>query len=245
MKSVTTRLTSLVAFAIASSVILNTALADDAKKTKPKAKEGKKKWIALFNGKDLNGWKKTKFGGEGDIAVKDGQLIIESGVDLTGVTWTKKDKLPLTNYEIVCEAKRVDGNDFFCGLTFPVKKDPCSLIIGGWGGGLCGLSSIDGGDASENETTTYQTFKKNQWYKIRLRVTDKRIEAWIDKKQIVDQDIFKRKIGIRIEVELSKPLGLATWQTTAAIRKLQVRKLTKNELATLDKADKKNDKKTK
>jgi len=239
MNSVAYGFRILIAFTIASSLFFNAAHAEDTKKGKAKGKESKKKWTALFNGKTLDGWKKTKFGGEGDVLIKDGQLILESGVDLTGVTWTKKDKLPLTNYEVYIEAKRVDGSDFFCGLTFPVKKKPCSLIVGGWGGGVCGLSSIDGGDASENETTTYKSFKKGQWYKIRLRVTDKRIEAWIDGKQIVDQDIVKRKIDIRIEVELSKPFGLATWQTTAAIRKLQVRKLTKDELAALDKADKK------
>lgn len=239
MKRVTSGNKALLALAVVSSLFFNPAGADEKSKEKKKGKEAKKKWVAMFNGKTLDGWKKTKFGGEGDVLVNDGQLILESGVDLTGVTWTKKDKLPRTNYEVYVEAMRVDGSDFFCGLTFPVKKDPCSLIIGGWGGGVCGLSSIDGGDASENETTTYKAFKKGKWYKIRLLVTDKRIEAWIDDKQIVDQDILNRKIDIRIEVDLSKPFGLATWQTTAAIRKLQIRKLTKDELAALDKADKK------
>jgi hypothetical protein len=80
-------------------------------------------------------------------------------------------------------------------------------------------------DASENDTTTYQPFKSKQWYKIRLKVTDKKIEAWIDGKQIVDQDLEGKKIGIRYEVELSKPFGFACWQTTAALKNIRVRSL--------------------
>ena len=112
------------------------------------------------------------------------------GVDLTGVSTNRK--LPKTNYQVDLDAMRVNGSDFFVGLTFPVKDKPCSLICGGWGGGVCGLSSIDGMDASENATTTYRGFEKGKWFHIRLRVHDKRIQAWIDDKQIVDQDIAAR-----------------------------------------------------
>ena len=76
--------------------------------------------------------------------------------------------------------RRIEGNDFFCGMTFPAGKDPCTLIIGGWGGTTVGLSSIDGLDASDNSTRTLMQFEKNRWYHIRLAVTDTKIEAWID-----------------------------------------------------------------
>ncbi|MBM79687.1 MAG: hypothetical protein CMJ78_03715 [Planctomycetaceae bacterium] len=184
--------------------------------------------MSVFDGKSLTGWQPTKFGGDGEVSVKDGQLILEMGVDLTGITWSDKEAktLPKTNYDITLEAKRVDGNDFFCGLTFPVKDDPCSLILGGWGGSVCGLSSINGMDASENETTSYRTFDKDKWYKIRVRVLDDRIQAWVDGKEIVYVDeLDQKKIDVRIEVELSRPLGLATWQTTAAIRNFQIHRL--------------------
>lgn len=188
-------------------------------------------WTSLFNGKNLDGWKVPQFGGEGEVHVEKGNLILEMGVDLTGVTLTDTKKIPLSNYEVELEAMRVDGTDFFCGLTFPVKKDPCSLILGGWGGSLCGLSSIDGDDASQNSTTSFQTFKKKQWYKIRLRVTDHKIQAWLDGKQIIDQNLKDRKISIRYEVELSKPFGITSFTTTAALKNIRVRKLTKQEVA--------------
>ena len=77
-------------------------------------------------------------------------------------------KLPKTNFEISLDAKRVQGHDFFCGLTFPVGDSFASLIVGGWGGAVCGISSIDGNDASSNDTTTRRKFDNDKWYHIRL-----------------------------------------------------------------------------
>ena len=96
----------------------------------------KVEWISLFDGKTLKGWEATKFGGEGDVTVKDGQLILDFGADLTGVH--TKRKLPKINYEVELEAMRVDGSDFFCGFTFPVNDSFCSLIVGGWVAGFAG-----------------------------------------------------------------------------------------------------------
>lgn len=189
------------------------------------------KWVSLFNGKNLDGWKVPEFGGEGEVHVKDGKLILEMGVDLTGVTLTDVKKLPKTNYEVELDAMRVDGTDFFCGLTFPVKDDPCSFILGGWGGSLCGLSSIDGDDASQNSTTSFQTLKKEKWYKIRLQVTDHKIQVWLNGKQIVDQNLKDRKISIRHEVDLSRPFGITSFATTAALKNIRLRKLTPEEVA--------------
>ncbi len=186
-------------------------------------KEIGREWTSLFDGRTLNGWKVTQFGGEGSVEVKDGVLWLGVGNDLTGVTIDRP--IPRTNYEVTLEAKRVEGSDFFCGLTFPVKNDPCSLILGGWGGGVCGLSSIDGNDASENDTTKYRKFEKGRWYSVRLRVTDRKIEAWLDKEQIVDQELAEHSISIRIEVEASKPFGLASYETRAALRNIRIRRL--------------------
>lgn len=197
------------------------AVDESSKKDSP-TKESTK-WISLFDGKTLKGWQITKFGGEGEVLVKDGALILSFGNDLTGVH--TKRKLPKVNYEVQLQAQRVDGSDFFCGFTFPVKDSFCSLIVGGWGGGVCGISSLDYMDASENETTTYQEFQKGKWYDIRVRVTDNKIEAWIDDEQIVDVKTDGRRISTRLEVELSQPFGFASWQTTAALRNIRIRPL--------------------
>lgn len=210
------RLVAVVAFFLWASLVGagEGAAKKDAAKSKPAAK-------SLFDGKSLGDWKPTPFGGQGDVEIKDGNLILGMGDAITGITYSKE---PVRmNYEILIEAKRVSGRDFFCGLTFPVDKDPCSLIIGGWGGGLVGLSSLNGADASENDTSSWHEFKQDQWYAIRLRVVPNRIQAWIDKEKVVDVDTSDRKISIRPEVEKSRPLGIATYRTVAAIRKIEVR----------------------
>jgi hypothetical protein len=177
----------------------------------------------LFDGKTIKGWKVTNFGGEGDVTTEKGNLVLDFGSFMTGVTYAGEDNLPSSNYEVILEAQRVDGTDFFCGLTVPYHDSHFSLIVGGWGGGVVGISSIDGYDASENETTEYIPFKKGIWYCIRLRVTDEKIEAWIDDKQIVNCKTKGRKLTTRVEVDLSKPFGIAAFDTRAALRNIRLR----------------------
>jgi hypothetical protein len=202
-----------------------------AKATSDKPKQDEKKadtskTRSLFDGKTMSGWKASGFGAQGKVEVKDERIVIGLGEGCSGITYT--GEVPKTDYEISLEAMRVEGSDFFCGLTFPVERDtkkvqPCTLVLGGWGGGTVGLSSIDGYDASENSTSTYKEFENGRWYKVRLRVTKPKIEAWIDKDKIVDFTIGQRDLSIRIEVEESKPLGIATWRTTGAVRKIEIR----------------------
>ena len=180
--------------------------------------------ISIFDGKTLNGWKKIAFGGEGEISVSNGVLYLNMGQPFTGVLWT--NAVIKTDYEIALEAQRVAGTDFFCGLTFPVSNSCASLIVGGWGGGLVGVSSIDSLDASENDTGTYREFENRRWYAIRLRVTRTRIQAWIDEKQAVDANIRGHEIAVRPgDIELCRPLGLASWDTGAALRNVRIRTL--------------------
>jgi hypothetical protein len=179
-------------------------------------------WKSLFDGQSLKGWKITDFAGHADVKVENGSIILEQGV-MTGITWT--NALPSMNYEIALEAKRVEGSDFFCGLTFLVGTNPCSFIVGGWGGGVVGLSSLDGEDASSNETTKVAEFEKGRWYAVRLRVEPSKIQAWIDNEKYVDVDTTDKRISIRGEVELSRPLGVASWSTTAALRNIRIREI--------------------
>lgn len=201
------------------------AAANEAKPDAPELKPDKDGAVALFDGKSLAGWKSTEFGGQGEVVVKDGLLILNMGQPLTGITWQHEDKLPKDNYEITLQAMKRKGDDFFCGLTFPVRDSHASFIVGGWGGSVVGLSSIDNLDASENETTDYLKFEHNQWYKIRVRVAGGKIECWIDDKQMVNVDLKDKKIGTRIEVDVSKPLGIANFNVESALKEIKLRRL--------------------
>jgi hypothetical protein len=179
----------------------------------------------LFDGKTLANWQVTDFGGQGPVTVQSNQIRLGMGDILTGISWTN-GPLPTNDYEISLEAVKLDGSDFFCGLTFPVGNSWCSLILGGWGGGVVGLSSLDGSDASENETTKMLSFEFHHWYLVRLQVRTGKIRAWLDDNKIVDVSTTGRVISLRPgPIYLSKPLGVAAYQTSAAIRDFKLRLL--------------------
>jgi hypothetical protein len=148
---------------------------------------------------------------------------MEKGNRMTGITYDGKDPFPKSNFEVSFEAKRVDGSDFFCTTTFPVKESFCSFVVGGWGGKTVGLSSINGSDASENSTNQSMEFKDEQWYRIRIRITDTKIEAWIDKEKMVDLETKGLKFSIRLECEESRPFGICTYNTVGAVRDIKVK----------------------
>jgi len=179
-------------------------------------------WTSLFDGQSLGNWASTPFGGEGQVTVEDGAIVLPMGSPMTGVTWQGRPPMR-TNYEVEFQAMRTLGNDFFCALTFPAGDQPCTLVLAGWGGSVVGLSNIDGADASQNETTTFHPFRNDQWYRVRLRVEEDHIAAWVDDKQLIDLDIAGKRLSIRPEVELSRPLGLATWTSEGRIKDLRWR----------------------
>jgi len=187
---------------------------------------GDAKEVLLFNGKILGQWKSTEFGGEGEVLVQDGKIIVHSGATLSGVNWTGPD-IPTDNYEIELDAMKLDGSDFFLGLTFPYKKECASLILGGWGGGIIGISSVNGEDAANNETMTSRDFPKNKWVHVRLRATDDRITAWLDngEEPVVDLDTTDKTISTRSDIDLARPLGLSNFQTSSAFKNITLRKL--------------------
>jgi hypothetical protein len=197
------------------------AAAQNAPAEAPKEQRGQ--WQSMFDGKTLTGWKETEFTGRGKSGVSDGSMVLGAGY-ITGVNWTSA--FPKTNYEFRLEAARMDGSDFFAGITFPVGDAFCTWINGGWGGTVVGLSSLEDASAAENETTSNIEFKNGRWYALRLRVTDQAVSAWIDDAQVIQVERAGREFGLRFgEIELSKPFGIAAYETKAALRKLEYRLL--------------------
>jgi len=258
----------------------------DALAKLPKTAAHPSPWAALLNGTDLTGWKETDYAGRGNVKVENGELHIENGLVITGITFTNASVLPKTNYEISYQAKKVNGSDFFALLTFPVGDQHASFITGGWGGAVTGISSINSMDASENDTTVYLKYNKDQWYTFRLRVTPENLSVWMTPReysiplnatvnsivkayqseaaalgqtisaeeaeatlralnpelekniparvtiyfpgeaQIIDEPIKDKVISMRAgEIELSAPLGFATFQSYGVIRNARIRRL--------------------
>ncbi len=168
-------------------------------------------------------WEKTVFGGEGEVVFSHNAVELDFGNSLTGITW--RGHFPRQDYCIEFDATRLDGDDFFCCLTFPVGDSQLSLVLGGWGGTTSGMSCIDAKDASENETTCYLTIEQGHRYPVCLRVEGERVQAWFNGKLHWELDSRGRMLSIRPEVELSQPLGIASFSTRARIENLRWRPL--------------------
>lgn len=188
------------------------------------------KWRDLFDGETLAGWKPSMFPSQQSVKVekpfrdRPSAIILEPGADLSGLTWGDASTVPKINYEITLEAMKLAGSDFFCGLTFPVGGMNATFVVGGWGGTVVGLSSLEEMDASENETTRELYLTPDRWYRIRLRVTAEKIEAWLDQEKVIDLKTKGRQIGLRFgDIEHSLPLGLAAFRTRAALRDIRLR----------------------
>ena len=181
-------------------------------------------WQHLLNGRDMTGWTDAELTGRKPCWVASRRLYVPCGDDLSGVVY-KAGEIPAWDYEVTVQGMRAEGNDFFCGLTFRVGDSPCTLICGGWGGAITGLSSIDGEDASQNQTSQFFQYDNWRWYRARVRVTHDRIKCWLDDKPLIDVPLAEHKFSVRWEVEPTMPFGLATWRTTGAIRDLRVRQL--------------------
>jgi len=181
-------------------------------------------------------WKASDIPESGKVSFTPAWHISEGGIELlpgqpmTGATFdTKKWKsalIPVTRYAIEYEAMRVEGNDFFGTVTFPVNDSHVSLVIGGWGGTLVGISCIDDMDASENNTRGNAFFKNNEWHKVRIEVRDDDLRAWINGKLFINVSTKGHKLGMRPgDIEKCAPFGFASYATHARIREVIIRKL--------------------
>ncbi len=184
--------------------------------------------VALFNGKDLTGWNPAPLPGGGAVNVLSNG-IVECGIGdpLSGLAYTNTP--PTMNYELALEAMRVEGSDFFIALTLPVEKSFCTVIIGGWGGGLCGLSSFDYADASENQWAEGLRLENNRWYALRVRVTPGVLQVFLNNDLYTARIEYEdaSRLSLRSgDIEKTKPLGLATYRTRALWRNFTLTPIT-------------------
>jgi len=175
-------------------------------------------------------WQKADIPEEGTFACKDQELTLAPGLPMTGCKFTAWSTLglPGTGYSIEYEAMRAEGDDIFGMCTFPVSSHQAhaTFVIGGWGGTLTGISSIDFKDASENSTRAEQRFENGVWHHVRIEIRDQDLRAWVNHKRVVNVSILGRKVSLRAGyIDHCLPFGFATWNTTGKIRQVQIRML--------------------
>lgn len=194
------------------------ALSADPVATRSAANE--LEWKTLFDGKSLENWKAGVYGDSPELEFTADGAVIPQGVPLSGITYLGEP--PIDPFTLEVQATRVYGADFFLGVTFPVNGEHVTLILGGWGGGLCGLSCIDDQDASTNATRTYRDFPNGKRQTVIIEVTSAQIRAFINGELLLDTSIEGRRLGLRTEVTPSKPLGIASFATRTVLHSVRV-----------------------
>ena len=200
--------------------------------------------VELFDGKTLTGWIPLEMGGGGPVEVVEefvpsnspemepsNVIMLNRGDMMTGISWTNGPAR--MNYEIEWEAMRVDGNDFFAAMSFPVQDSYVTFIPAGWGGSVVGISSINGHDASENETSRYHPLETQKWHQFKVRVTEKKVEAWINGEKVVNLNTVGKTLGLRSGSPSEiKRYGIVctAYCSTGAIKKIRMRKIDPQEV---------------
>lgn len=178
--------------------------------------------LPLQNGPDA--WESVNFGGEGEVEFDGASVRMGFGSPLTAVAWRGAASLP-PEYEIEVVAARLDGSDFFCALNIPIGEQSASVVLGGWGGALCGLSCINGDDASMNATRSFRGFERDQNYRLRVRVDATRVQAWVDDEPLFSQVREGVEFSLRTEVSPAGRLALSCFQTSARIESVRWRSI--------------------
>jgi len=181
-------------------------------------------WVALFDGKTLNGWQMLRDGGfarGGPVRVEGGRLLLGRGAPRTGIAWT--GDVPTEDYEIAVKARREAGRDSFCGLYFPIGDSVCTLSVGGYGGRWIGLANVDGRNPTRGGVGRQMTFGAGRWYHIRLRVTKADVQGWVDDERVFhvprQGHTFTPSLG-----DVPTKLAVITWETTAGIEDIRMRR---------------------
>lgn len=170
-------------------------------------------------------WSAAKIEQQGAFSITSSLIRLEPGSPMTGAVYSAWDRagLPRNNYEVVYEARRIEGTDFFAALTFPVEDTWLTFVPGGWSGATTGLSNIDGQSAIDNQTGSAQRYDQGAWYRFRLEIKSEHIKVWMDDRLIVNLSPAGRSLELRAgDIERCKPFGIASFGTAGEVRLVQV-----------------------
>jgi len=180
-------------------------------------------WQSLFDGESLDGWRVATqhwFADHGKVTVTDGRVVLGRGPMNTGVVWT--GQFPETDYEVMLEVMRLEGDSVFADLLFPVAGSHCVLVVHSK---LVSLDRLDGRSGNDHPAAQEFLFEPKRWYRLRLRVTRERVQAWVEDQRLIDLPTAEHRWSIRPDFAALRPFAIFNYQGASALRNIRVRRL--------------------
>jgi hypothetical protein len=181
------------------------------------------KWRSLFDGTSLRGWQAidqfprgTGSGKGGRVHVQDGRIVLDKGDPFTGIVWSGEP--PTLGYEIAFETMRGSGDGpCLCNVIYPAGSRSCALLLGDSKGALH--------LGAAKHPSLRMSFQPGRWYAVRLRVTEAKVQLWIDRKLVLEGERLGRAPDLWYRWDPLTPLGIFTTRVKSAVRNIRLRRL--------------------
>jgi serine/threonine-protein kinase len=184
------------------------------------------KWHSLFDGKTLAGWEPVtlgEFAKAGRIHAENGEIVLDASTHVTGLVSTRD--IVNMDYELTIEAMRDAPGDLFYQVVFPVGDSFCTLIVGGWGGGLVCLEAVDGRPSDQSVTARRMDLQPGKWHRANLRVTQESIEVRVDNEKVISLPMEGHSFTMSGRWLMIKPFGIVTGSPRTVLRDIALRRL--------------------
>ena len=185
-------------------------------------------WEDLFDGKTLNSWQIRSdghFKQHGQVRVSPDGIRLERGKgSFTGILCTRD--VPAADYELAFDVRREAGGDQCVAAKFPTGTQ--RLAFGIWtrdNRSCADVEMVDEKGVWSNDTRREIDVRSGRWYHLRVRVTLRRVEAWVDDVQVADLDTAGHKLHTAGHIQHELPLGLHTEVSTCTLRAIRLRRL--------------------
>ncbi|NQT87977.1 DUF1080 domain-containing protein, partial [bacterium] len=204
-------------------VIRTIAFRRPSNKAAAKAEPAAGEWRDLFDGKTLDGWRKSKWiqGKPGaEVSIKDGAIAHDGQLRRSVIVWD--GEMPKTDYELAVSAMPLHDRGHFLEVTIPVGSTHYGFMTGGGETAM----RFHVRDREQREKLGYKkatTYQVGRWHDIHFRVSkDRRVTVSVDGVQQLDVPAVPDGYHVAAFYERMVPMGIC-FARSCAVRSIRLR----------------------
>lgn len=185
-------------------------------------------WRSIFDGEQLGRWIPiTRIDATdladpvpGEVEIDGRQIVLNTGDPLTGVSWF--GPMPTKDFEITVEAKIDDAE--LISVAFPVGTERAAIQLDA-DNRKAGLYHIDGTGLHDDPMAAIFDGSVAGWHQLRIRVTEQRVQTWLNGQSIADQERTGSSFGAPEGFSPMHPLSMVASNGSASLRNIRIRTL--------------------